>query len=211
MQNRKLNLVLDLDQTLISSANYTLNQETKYCNFELYLTSFFLGCHKYVVYKRPYLFEFLEYVSKIFNVYVYTAASLEYALPIINAIHLKLNKQLFIEVYSSNGQNKYLASIGLNKLNTIIIDDQPDYWPHDIDNLFTIKPFTYYQFNSRLDDELKIYGNILESILENYKKSFFGLFAFYDVQKCIKEREQMSCFESEFDFGIISCIYIYVN
>jgi hypothetical protein len=67
----KINLVLDLDNTLISSKemNHPIVDELKHIRMENY----------YRVYLRPYLQEFLDFAFKNFNVCIWTAASKSYA------------------------------------------------------------------------------------------------------------------------------------
>ena len=81
-------LFLDLDQTIISaeaSEDFNFVKHHKkikkfhYENMEGY----------YLIFSRPNLQEFLDYIFKNFNVSVWTAASKDYALFIIDKIILK--------------------------------------------------------------------------------------------------------------------------
>ena len=95
MSKNKKNLLLDLDQTLICA-----------CDFKEYKP----GSNKkmdekadneifnkinmdniYTVFQRPNLEKFLDFIFENFNVSVWTAASKDYALFIINKIILKLD------------------------------------------------------------------------------------------------------------------------
>jgi hypothetical protein len=89
----KLNIVLDLDNTLISSLSFKeLNKvyrkrkrdnsgkSLKYSDMENY----------YRIFHRPYLQEFLDFIFENFNVSIWTAASKDYALFIVsNILHVK--------------------------------------------------------------------------------------------------------------------------
>jgi len=139
---QKKNLILDLDETLISAISESEYEHSnhdnkkkkfKYKNMDSYYTVFY----------RPNLDKFLRYIFKNFNVSVYTAASKDYALFIIENIilnniknrkldyiffsyHCDISKKLkngikdlsiLWDIYKLKGYNKY---------NTIIIDDNPE-------------------------------------------------------------------------------------
>src|SRR5271156_5426849 len=88
--SNKLNVVLDLDNTIINSeanTEFPFMQEgirEKVLSFSLYDMDGY-----YIVFERPYLQNFLDYVFKNFNVLVWTAATKDYALFIIFNIILK--------------------------------------------------------------------------------------------------------------------------
>jgi TFIIF-interacting CTD phosphatase-like protein len=84
---RPYNLILDLDQTLISAEASEEMDFGKYKKkSKLFRTDNMDGY--YMVYSRPYLQEFLDYAFKNFNVTIWTAASKDYALFIIEKIIL---------------------------------------------------------------------------------------------------------------------------
>jgi Dullard-like phosphatase family protein len=72
-------LVLDLDETLI----HCPKEETKGCDYTMLVPG---TCTIISFNVRPYLEEFLEEVSKIFVVYVFTASDASYARTIVNFI-----------------------------------------------------------------------------------------------------------------------------
>lgn len=141
----KINLVLDLDNTLISSiSNRELKQmkninsrKLEYKDMDSY----------YRVFYRPHLKEFLEYAFTNFHVTVWTAASRDYAAFIIDNILLDNNskkqytiapkKQLRLFLYDDNCDQsqelynkdspkdlRYLYNFtGYHPCNTIIMDD----------------------------------------------------------------------------------------
>ncbi len=99
--DNKLNLVLDLDNTLISSLSFKeaaklKNRKLQYDDMEDY----------YRVFHRPYLQEFLDYAFSNFHVTIWTAASRDYASFIIdNIILLKKNnnnRKLRMYLYDDN-------------------------------------------------------------------------------------------------------------
>lgn len=108
----KKTLVLDLDETLIHS---TLTTSDTYLSI-----------------KRPHVEEFLEYVSKKFNVILFTAGMQAYADPIVN--DLDNNNKIFQKryyrdscIYSIKKQAlvKDLNIIGVDMKSIIIIDNTP--------------------------------------------------------------------------------------
>jgi len=66
----KLNVVLDLDETLIHAEHKYVNcdKETPFCQFE-----------NYNIFKRPHLDVFLQTVFTTYDVYIWTAAYKSYA------------------------------------------------------------------------------------------------------------------------------------
>lgn len=140
MNNNQLCIVLDLDQTLISAekpSDITNLDPVKKNNF----TSHNMD-DLYVVFERPGLQKFLAYIFENCNVNIWTAASKDYAMFIINNIILgnhknrKLNYVLFSyhcdisQDKSKSGCTKDLNTLwdlynikGFNKNNTVIVDD----------------------------------------------------------------------------------------
>ena len=81
----KSNIILDLDQTVISAeASEELDFKKYQEKSKLFRSDNMDGY--YMVYSRPYLQEFLDYIFKNFNVSIWTAASKDYALFIIEKI-----------------------------------------------------------------------------------------------------------------------------
>lgn len=88
MLQDKPSIILDLDQTLISS------EATEDHNFEKYKEKSKKFRYDdmdgyYIVYSRPYLQDFLDYIFENFKVTVWTAASKDYALFIIEKNNIK--------------------------------------------------------------------------------------------------------------------------
>lgn len=135
------NLILDLDNTIISSL--TKEEYTKRkIDPKVKFTSVCDGL--YYTLGRPYLDEFLKYIFQHFNVSVWTAASKDYAIEIIKKYIIKGNKNRKLKSFlydvhckeSIDNINpktpkdlRYLFSnkkTGYNKDNTVIIDDLKD-------------------------------------------------------------------------------------
>jgi TFIIF-interacting CTD phosphatase-like protein len=137
---KKLNCVLDLDNSIISSLS--LREIKKMKNINARKLTYHTMEGYYRVYSRPYLKEFLEYLFENFDVSVWTAASRDYASFIIDNIIIdgKKDRKIKMFLYDNNcdesqkmyNENspkdlRYLYNFnGYHKCNTIIIDDLAD-------------------------------------------------------------------------------------
>ena len=186
----KINLLLDLDNTLICAEPYddlTKDQIT-YCkkNFKYHdMDGYYLVC------ERPYVQEFLDYVFKNFNVSIWTAASKDYAIFIIKNIiltkpersldyffwdkHCKISRK-YNNKTSKNLKilwNKYNRGDGLknyNKNNTFILDDYDNVWKTQRCNSIPAELFDIIEENSHKDKFLKELIPRLEILNENRRE-----------------------------------------
>jgi len=179
----KPTLILDLDDTLIKPYSYNINYIDillEYCysdkldicikNPELYpiilpnhnlsfnkdfLLSFSKGNNIYIIFKRPYLYEFIKEAFKYFNIYIYSLGSQEYVNTVIDYIISILEFNPFIDVFG-NSSYEYKMDKDLIRYdlpdNSLIIDDRDDVWFVDYKNVFKIKK--YNNNNNNKDDEL---------------------------------------------------------
>lgn len=132
-------LVLDLDETLVFSslnvihdAEYTFNthfQDNKY---------------KVYVILRPYVKEFLQAMTKHFEMFVYTSAKKEYAEKIVDI--LDPNKKLFRHrLYQDDcacvlgHYIKDLTILERDLSKTVILDNAPHTFPYHLMNMIPIK------------------------------------------------------------------------
>ncbi len=145
MSKWKLNFLLDLDSTLISAKkerelkNITQKQRNV---FKIHKMQDSNGKVNYIVFERPGLQNFLTYIFKTFNVSVWTAASKDYAMFIIDSIVLagdknrKLDYVFFsfhCDISSEKSKNACTKDVtilwnlykmkGYTALNTLILDD----------------------------------------------------------------------------------------
>mgnify|MGYP000882259547 FL=1 len=145
-------IVLDLDLTLIHAVSSS-DIEKKYPDKRVMaakLSSLKLHDMKegnksyYLVFERPGLQEFLDYLFKNFRVIVWTAATKSYASFIIEKIILQKQERdleyAFVHYHCKRSKKRYGADNpknlimlmdkykikGMNKKNTLIIDDHPD-------------------------------------------------------------------------------------
>jgi TFIIF-interacting CTD phosphatase-like protein len=169
----KTNLILDLDQTLISA------EATEEFNFNKYRTKSKLFSSYdmdgyFMVFSRPYLQKFLDYIFKNFNVSIWTAATKDYALFIINKIILqnrpnrKLDYIFFLyhckwsESINNIHNSKKLSILwdiyklpNYNINNTIILDDNDKIYESQKNNCIIAHPFEFTEKGSQHETFLK--------------------------------------------------------
>ena len=189
----KINLVLDLDNTLISSiSNREMkrlknikSRKLKYKDMDSY----------YRVFYRPHLKEFLEYAFDNFHVTVWTAASRDYAMFIIDNILLndpdhkkhkydisqKRHLKMFLyddncdesqELYNSDSPKdlRYLYHFkGYHPCNTIIMDDLYEVYQANPKQTLRAVYFDAKKEESEKDTFLLEAMKKLEEIKERYK------------------------------------------
>ena len=126
--NKPYTLVLDLDETLIHFKANPNNEES--------------GTIKI----RPYLYQFLDKIKKYYELVVFTAATQEYADPIINA--LEQNQKYFDyrlyrihTIIIDNDFVKDLSKLGRDLSRIIIVDNMEQNYKLQKNNGITIRPF----------------------------------------------------------------------
>ena len=170
-KQHKKNIILDLDQTIISAEateeyNFEKNKDKaknfKYHNMDSY----------YIVFERPGLQKFLNFLFSNFNVSVWTAASKDYALLIIEKIILanKKNRKLDWVFFSYHcdiskrlkSGTKDLQVIwedfdipGYSKDNSVILDDYDEVFKTQKNNCIIAHPFEFTDKNSENDNFLE--------------------------------------------------------
>lgn len=156
--NKRLQLILDLDNTLICSLKY--ENELNYVPKKYQRKLKYVNMHKYYrIFKRPYLDLFLDYIFDNFDVSVFTAADKEYALYVIEKILLKDDRKkrrikyifygfhcdLSKKYYDSPKDLRLLWDIfGLSDIkpyNTVILDDLDLVYKANRDNTIVAKKF----------------------------------------------------------------------
>ena len=126
--NKPYTLVLDLDETLIHFKSNPNNESSG----------------KIMI--RPYLYDFLKRIKKDFELIIFTAATQDYADPIINAIE-KDEKYFDYRLYRihttiiDNDFVKDLSKLGRDLNKTIIVDNMKQNYKNQPNNGITIRPF----------------------------------------------------------------------
>ncbi|EDN92118.1 hypothetical protein SS1G_07980 [Sclerotinia sclerotiorum 1980 UF-70] len=163
LKNRKLSLVVDLDQTIIhacieptvgewqrdvNSPNYEAVKDVR--SFQLNddgprgLAS---GCWYYIK-MRPGLAEFLTKISEMYELHVYTMGTRAYALSIAKIVDP--GKKLFGDRIISRDENGNVTAKSLARLfpqsthMVAIIDDRADVWPMNRPNLIKVVPYDFF-------------------------------------------------------------------
>lgn len=145
----KLNLVLDLDETLVSTlckpeemamaknAMSSQNKNIKYISLKIQL-GYDEPC-PLLVFFRPKIFSFLDQISKLYNIYVYSHGMSNYVHEIINNIdpdRKYFNRNNIIanplKTQVTERERKCLSKLSLNQKEnikkTLIIDDILNVW-----------------------------------------------------------------------------------
>lgn len=171
MKPRK-NIVLDLDNTLICAEaldEFPFDKEgikEKSCRFDLHEMDGY-----YIVFERPHVQKFLDYIFKNYDVSVWTAASKDYALFIIDKILLRNKperrlKYVLFSYHCDISEREYDGIKDLRTMwehfdlpnfkanNTIIIDDLKDVYEIQPGNCIRVEAFEVLKEGSEHDTEL---------------------------------------------------------
>lgn len=146
-RNKKLVLMVDLDQTLI----HTTEQHCHRMSYKGIL-HFQLGRGEPMLHTRlrPHCKEFLEKIAKLYELHVFTFGSRLYAHTIAGFLdpekklfsHRILSRDECIDPFSKTGNLRNLFPCGDSMV--CIIDDREDVWKF-APNLITVKKYTYFQ------------------------------------------------------------------
>lgn len=158
--NHKKTLILDLDETLVHSALKPFSIKS---DFVLSIP-FEEKTQTVHVLKRPHVDQFLEKVSKLYEVVIFTAGIKNYASPLLNK--LDPNKYISYRLYREHCTQcnklyiKDLNTIGRDLKDTIIIDNNPISYAFNKDNGL---PIITWMTNQN-DDELMKMVPLLEML-----------------------------------------------
>ncbi|KAL9666319.1 hypothetical protein QQ045_000647 [Rhodiola kirilowii] len=163
VQKRKsVTLVLDLDETLIHSS-------FEHCDDADFTFPVFFDMKEHTVYvrQRPYLSVFLEKVSKMFEIVVFTASQSIYAkqlLDILDPVGNIISRRFYREScnFSDGCYTKDLTILGVDLAKVAIIDNTPEVFQLQVNNGIPIKSW----FNDPSDRELITLLPLLETIVD---------------------------------------------
>ncbi|XP_078072967.1 RNA polymerase II subunit A C-terminal domain phosphatase [Mustelus asterias] len=146
-KNRKLVLMVDLDQTLIHTTEQLCQKMSNKGIFH-----FRLGRGEPMLHTRlrPHCKEFLEKIAKLYELHVFTFGSRLYAHTIAGFLdpekklfsHRILSRDECIDPYSKTGNLRNLFPCGDSMV--CIIDDREDVWKF-APNLIAVKKYIYFQ------------------------------------------------------------------
>lgn len=164
LKQRKLSLVVDLDQTIIHACiDPTVGEwknDPSNPNHEAVkdVQSFQLnddgprgvasGCSYYIK-MRPGLREFLEHISQLYELHVYTMGTRAYAMNIAKIVDP--DQRLFGNRVISRDENGNMTAKSLQRLfpvstnMVVIIDDRADVWPKNRPNLIKVVPYDFFK------------------------------------------------------------------
>ena len=203
----KKTLVLDLDETLVHSIFINVNNSN--CDISLNI-NFENRNIKANVLKRPGVDEFLEKMSNLYEIVIFTASLSQYAIPLIEQLDKKkvCNFKLFREHCSfiNNGYTKDLKKLNRNMNDIIIVDNTPNCyflnndngfpiksWLNDINDRELIRIIPYLEFLSNVDDVREYIPKMKNNSTFSYEKADLVL----EEDKKIKEEEERKKIEEE--------------
>lgn len=175
ISERKLVLLVDLDQTILHTTHEEVKNDPNVHSFTLWP-----GHPCYYTKLRPYLKEFLEHMSKIYELHIFTFGCRMYAHKIASIIdpdqkyfgNRILSRDESVDQYYKKGNLNNLFPCG--DAMVCIIDDRSDVW-RDAGNLIVVKPYSYFKTsisdgagkNSLVDDDESLKRDVdkLESLL----------------------------------------------
>lgn len=175
INERKLVLLVDLDQTILHTTHEKVENDPNVHSFTLWP-----GHPTYYTKLRPYLEEFLEDMSKLFELHIFTFGCRKYAHKIASIVdpdlryfgNRILSRDESVDQFSKRGNLNNLFPCG--DAMVCIIDDRSDVW-RDAGNLIQVKPYTYFrtsisdgaQRNSQLEDDESLERDVdeLEALL----------------------------------------------
>ena len=187
----KPNILLDIDQTLIDAVPLVLDEEDdeEFFDFRKYKEKarrfdFENMDDYYVIFERPHLQKFLDYIFENFNVSIWTAASKDYALFIIEHIIIgnNPNRKLdytFFSYHCSLSSKLKKGTKDLSMLwdiyndkrytpyNTFILDDYDEVYKTQPQNCIEAPEFHFTKKGSEKDSFLLDLIPILKKIKVN--------------------------------------------
>ena len=182
--NKKM-LILDLDETLVHSCFKPMeNINNNLPRPDIYLKiKFHSKFHDVFVHKRPFVDEFLEKMSKYYNLIIFTASVQEYADPLLD--QLDKNRYIKLRYYRNsclldkNGKFvKNLATIYNDLKNVILLDNNPISYSYNKNNGL---PIITWHFDKK-DRELVKMIPILEFLSTvNDIRNYLPRFIEYDM------------------------------
>lgn len=170
---KRTNIILDLDNTIISSVKYSsISDEYRKIRAPHYIFN-----SEYIIFERPGTQRFLDFLFRHFDVSVWSAASKDYVHFIVNKVIARGRRVPKIVLHSEHcsqsskmynpNSPKDLRYIydrfpGFNSANTFIIDDLDAVYDAQRDNCIHIFPFDIEKTTKIKDIHLDIIQKCLQ-------------------------------------------------
>ncbi|XP_020251972.1 CTD small phosphatase-like protein 2 isoform X2 [Asparagus officinalis] len=133
-KRKPITLVLDLDETLVHST-------LEYCGDADFSFQVFFNMKQHTVYvkRRPHLQTFLERVSHMFEVVIFTASQSIYAEQLLDILDPNRNlfsKRMYREscIFSDGNYTKDLTVLGVDLAKVLIVDNSPQVFRLQVNN-----------------------------------------------------------------------------
>ena len=174
-QIKKKTLILDLDETLVHSSMRPFQK----CA-DITLPLFFNGRNIFIyVLKRPYLEQFLQEMSLIYDIIIFTASLPEYAEPLLDIIDKnKVIKYRLNRSHCRHYQNIYIKDlkvINRNLKDMIIVDNNPESylmnkenaipiltWEDDVNDKELMNLIPVLKYLAKVDDVRTVINRIVD-------------------------------------------------
>ena len=167
--NKQKTLVIDLDETLVHSYFAKEPPYTPDISYDIEITGITIHISTLI---RPGTYQFLERLSNIYEIVIFTASLSQYAIPLLNEIDKNnyCKYKLFREhcyTFDNKGNPGYvkdLSKLNRDLNNVIIIDNNPDCYFLNKENGIPIKTW----LNDKNDKELLKLLPYLEFLANEY-------------------------------------------
>jgi len=167
LKDRKLALVLDLDNTLLHTVVAQEAQLPPFSDIPDFFPFTLDDGHQYYVKLRPNLSTFLKNVENLFEIYIYTTGTISYAKKITEFITKAcgLSPNFFGDriVTRDHTPGKVLtkdlrAIFPCDDSMVLIVDDREDVWACHLSNLLRITPYHFFQ-GAREVNQFSVHAN----------------------------------------------------
>lgn len=160
-ETKSVTLVLDLDETLVHSSL----EQCKDADFSFQVVSS-LKEHTVYVKERPYLRAFLEKVSEMFDIVIFTASQSIYAKQLVDILDpdgKMISRRAYRDscIFTDGSYTKDLTVLGVDLAKIVIIDNSPQVFRLQVNNGIPIKSW----FDDPSDCALISLLPFLESLL----------------------------------------------
>ncbi|XP_050225628.1 RNA polymerase II C-terminal domain phosphatase-like 4 [Mercurialis annua] len=179
LSKKKLILVLDLDETLLQT---TRDSVTEYIeSLQDVIKVKLPNSYSCTVKLRPFVLDFLEQASTMFELYVYTNSRQAYATEMVKLLdpdNKYFNSRLISRDDSTESGTKNLDIVMGQERAVVILDDRTDVWPNHNANVIQVQNYEYFSprvgklksksfARRKTDEDIKImetYWEILKSV-----------------------------------------------